>query len=257
MLEIVRMADAILKVDAVRLQAPLMLKVARLEVSAGQRVGVVAPVVFVGRVEGRVRIERIDAEEPGLARLAIAVDELDRLLRAPMRLMQMGRHIVVLRRRLAETAEAGIQMRVAVVVGRSDAARPQDSVVVDALRLDPLHVLVAPFVAALVIMAVLEVVVAVIDALLAAQESAGQVQFADESAVVTGIMQRFGNQPILVMAREGLEAVAVDADRAGVHAGQEAGAAGRANRRLAVGMGEGRRLADETIKIGRIDVRIA
>ena len=67
------MADAILKVDAVRLQAPLMLKVARLEVSAGQRVGVVAPVVFVGRVEGRVRVKRIDAEEPGFIRLAIAV----------------------------------------------------------------------------------------------------------------------------------------------------------------------------------------
>ena len=80
------------------------------------------------------------------------------------------------------------------------------------------------------------------------------MQLADQSAIEAFVMQRLANQSIFVMAREGAEAVAIDADSAGVHAGQKAGAARRADGRLAKGMREGGGFADKAIEIGRVDM---
>ena len=189
--------------------------------------------------------------------LAVALDEFDGFVRAKMRLMQMRRHIVIVARGDTQPAESRGFAGAPIVIDAGDIAPLQDAVRVDALRLQPLHIFVARLVAALVIVAVLEVAVAVVDALFAALEGGGQVQFADESAVVAGLAQTAGQQALGIMRGEAAVAIAIDADGAGVHASQKTGAAGRADWRLAVGMREGGGFTGEAVEIGRADMRIA
>ena len=69
-LEFLGVARAILKVDIGLL--PGAADVRRSPVfKAGARQGfrIVTPVIFIGRVEGRVRVEGVDAQQPGLIRL--------------------------------------------------------------------------------------------------------------------------------------------------------------------------------------------
>ena len=142
-----------------------MFDIAVFKMGPGQRFRIVTSVILPGRVEGRMRVKGIDTEQPGLVGLTVAPDELDRFFRAPMRLMQVRRHVVIFGRRFAESAETGILVRVSIIVQRRNAALLQDAIVIDALSLDPFDVFVAPLVAALVVVAVLEIIVAIVDAL--------------------------------------------------------------------------------------------
>ena len=97
--------------------------------------------------------------------------------------------------------------------------------------------------------AILPIAVAVVGAWLDALRSAGQMQLADQTAVVTRIGECARHQ--LWSLRKVFETVAVNMHRAGIHTGEETGAARRANRALTIGVGEGRTRGDQAIDIGR------
>ena len=105
--------------------------------------------------------------------------------------------------------------------------------------------------------AVLEVAVPVVDAGLATVECTGQVQLADQAAVVAGLGQQARDQVGGDLAVRPGFAVARVVHPAGIHAGQKAGAAGRADRTLTEGVSEGRARGHEPVEIGRADVRVA
>jgi hypothetical protein len=119
-----------------------------------------------------MRVVDVHTQHPGaLARLA---DELDRLLAGPGGLVQVGRDVVLLWRRLHQVAEQ-------VGLDRQHVVR------LDSPGAEPVGVIVAarPVVAGRV--AVLEVAVAVVDAWLAAVGGAGEVELADQPAVVADV----------------------------------------------------------------------
>ena len=213
-----------------------------------QGVHVVAAVVLPGRVEGRMRVIHVYAQQPRLVGRARLADEVDRGFRAPGGLVQLGRGVVLRRRGLHEGAGQVAPVKVV----------QQDRIGIDALRVDPGGVVVLierPVVAGSV--AVLEVAVAVVDARLAPVEGAGQVELADQAAVVSGLGQlpRYqvgGNLAV----RPGV-AVARVVHPAGIHTGQKAGAAGRADGALTEGVSKGRARGHEAVEVGRADVRIA
>ena len=97
--------------------------------------------------------------------------------------------------------------------------------------------------------------VAVIPARLDPTGRAGQMQLAGQATVVAGVGQELRHQ------RRGIGpdviAVHAGADAAGVHARQEAGAAGRADRILTVGVGKGNACADQPVDVGRVGPVIA
>ena len=87
-----------------------------------------------------------------------------------------------------------------------------------------------------------------------ATECAGQMKFARQRAIVAGVSQQrrhqgSGLRPIFI-------AIATSVNAAGVHAGQEAGAAGRANRALAKGAFKGDACGGELVDIWRIQLPI-
>ena len=229
-----------LEVDPGRLQHPLVLQVALTEERARQRFRVVAAVVLPGRIERRVRVVDVHREQPGA--VALLVDEVDRHLGGPGRLVQLRRDVVLLRRRLHQVAER-------VRLDRQDGVR------IDALRPNPVHIVVAarPVVARRV--RVLEGAVPVVGADLAAVGGAGEVQLADEPAVVADVGEATGDQPLAL--GEGRVAVAVERDGARVLAGQERSPARRADRRLAVRAGERRPHRRQSVQVRRAHVRVA
>jgi len=75
------------------------------------------------------------------------------------------------------------------------------------------------------------------------------MQFADQPAGVTGVSQALADQ-----RREGGKCripVAIDVNRAGIHAGEKAGAAWRTDWRLAEGAFEGDAIVDQLVEVGR------
>ncbi len=182
--------------------------------------------VALRRVEGRVRVVGIDAQEPWA--VPVGLDERDRALGAPGRLVQLLRHAV---EALGQLAQHG------------------------AFASDPIGVVVAfrPVVARGV--AVREGGVAVIRPLLDAMKGARQMQLADQAAGVAGI----GHEPRHQrdVRREVGIAVAVHVHGARVHAGEEGGPRRRADRRLAIGVGEGRAALHQRIDRRRRDMRVA
>ena len=105
-------------------------------------------------------------------------------------------------------------------------------------------------------MAVLEEGVAVLNARFLAAAGAGEVEFADEAAFVTGVGETAGKESVSEFGRVEVTAVAVDVDGAGVLTGEEAGPAGGADGGLAEGVGEGGGLLHEGVEAGGVDVGI-
>ena len=170
---------------------------------------IVTVAVALRRIERRMGIVDVHARQPRGVRHALLAHEFDGALRAPGGLVQLRRHPGGIARQLAEHRAA-----IAHPVG-----------VVMALR---------PVVARRV--AVTPVAVAVVRARFDAAVGAGQMQLADQPAVVAGIRQQPGDQRKAV--HETVISVARVVAGAGVGAGQEAGTAGRAYGTLAVGVGE-------------------
>ena len=99
------------------------------------------------------------------------------------------------------------------------------------------------------------VAVAVVAARLGPLVGAGQVQLADQAAVVAGAGQQPGDQR--VAAAVARVAVAGVLAGAGVGAGQEAGAAGRADRALAESVRPGGAVTPQAVEPRRAHVRVA
>lgn len=123
------------------------------------------------------------------------------------------------------------------------------------LLADPVRVIVTtrPIVARRV--TVLEVLVSVIDAGLAPICRAGEVQLTGQATGVTRVGQP-SRQETLLRGKVRV-AIRIDVHRARVLAGEEARATWRANRALAVGVGERHPFGDESIEIRSVDVRIS
>ncbi len=81
------------------------------------------------------------------------------------------------------------------------------------------------------------------------------MEFPHQAAIVADVGQRASDQGD-VLGKIGVT-VAVDVQRTRVLSGQEAGTAGRADRALRVGTGEGDTLGDEPIQVGCADVLVA
>ena len=81
------------------------------------------------------------------------------------------------------------------------------------------------------------------------------MQLARQTAIIADIGQRLGNK------RRGIVPVIVSVDagvkRIGPHPGQKTGPAGRADRRLAVGVREGRARGREPVDVWRADMAVA
>ena len=232
-----------LEVHAGAGEAALGLEIARTKQRAGQRRRIVAAVVLPGRVVGRVRVVGIHGEEPRRVGVTVAGDEVDGALGAPGRLVQLRRDVVMLRRGRHQPAVAR--------------RRVQQLRRIMAFLVQPAGVVVLgqrPVVARRV--AVLEHAVAVVHARFLRRRRAGQVQLAHQPAVVAGVGQRAGDQSLGRLRRNHRVAIARIADPAGIHAGEEAGAAGRADGALAVGVRERHGLPHEAVEIRRANVRI-
>ena len=201
-------AAGVLKVDLAELR--LRRQIALVKPRAGQGIEIEAVQVLPRRVEGLVRIKDIDAHQPRFASV-IGFDEVNGAVAAPGRLMQLGRDVM---RALAHLAEAVAE------------------------RGEPIGIVVAFIPLVFGVVAPMKQAIAVMFwARLDAAEGAGQMKLARERAVVASLSQQRGDQwrgfrPVFV-------AIAAGVDAAGVHAGQEAGAARRADRALAIGAFEG------------------
>jgi len=242
-----------LEIDAGVDEFLLVLEVAILKVRAGEGVGVVAAVVVPGSVEGWVGIERIYAEEPGLVGVAVSTDEFFGFEGAPVGLVEVGWDVVVAFGGFVESAEALDFGSVAVGVG-AEAFHYFGRFA--ALPAHPIGVVVAGVKGTFVGMAVLEVGVAIVDARFLAAAGAGEVEFADEAAFVTGVGETAGKESLGEFGGIEVAAVAVDVDGARVLPGEEAGAAGGADGGLAEGMGEGGGFYHEGVEAGGVDVGI-
>ena len=101
----------------------------------------------------------------------------------------------------------------------------------------------------------LPVGVAVIESRFGAMAGTEEVEFADKAAGVSGVGEQFRNQRWVI--RPGAISVPTVVDSGRVHPGHKAGPARSADRALAVGVGEGGRLADELVDVRGLHVGIA
>ena len=173
-----------------------------------------------------MRVKAVQAEQPRLR--ALLSHEVNRTIRAPGCL-------VVLARNVAELLV--------------------DRVVILALRLKPVDVGVAFGPVVVRVMAPVEDSITVIDAGLDPALGRGQMEFPGESAIVSSVGERLGDE----WGRAVPEVVAVHAavDGRRIHASEESGAAGRADWRLAVSVFEGNAARDKPIDVWRADVLVS
>ena len=188
--QLLRRPGARLEVD--RGQPLLLRQVAVTVGGTGQRLRIVTAAVGERRIERRMRVVDVDAGKP--RPFALLADEANRLVGAPRRLVQLGRHAV---RVLDQLGQGG------------------------AVPADPVGVVVAlrPVVARRV--AVAPVTVAVVHPRLHLTVGAGQMQLADQRAIVADVCQQACDQRIAV--GELRHAVAAGVRGAGIGAGEEAG----------------------------------
>ena len=218
-----------LRLEVDRRQPLLLRQVAGAEQRPRHGRGIEAVAVLLRRVERRVRIVDVHARQPGgIGGALFAGDELDGALGGPGGLVQRRRHAGRVPDQLAEHG-AVLPYPVGVVVAhRPVVAR---------------SVAVAP------------VAVAVGGARLDAPVGAGQVQLADQPAVIAGVGEQPRHQR--EAAHERVVAVARVVAGARIGAGQKAGAARRADRTLAVGVGERGTRAPQLVQARRAHVAVA
>ena len=178
------------------------------------------------RVERRVRVEAVQAEQPWAR--ALFAQEVDGSVGTPGCLVKLARNV----------------------------AQPfVDRIVVLAPRAQPLDIAMpfGPVVAGM--MAPIEYPVPVVHARLDPALRAGEVKLAGQAAVVAGVCERLGDQGRRVVP--GLVPVHAAVHRGRIHAGQEACPAGSADRRLAVGVLERDAARDQTVDVRRADVPVS
>ena len=168
--------------------------------------------------------------------------------------MQVRRNIVIVRSGFEEAPEVS-HLGAGSISFRT--LRSHQFEWVGPLLAQPLGVIVAGRVRTLMGVAVLKIGVAVIDAIFASTARPCQVQLAYQSTVVIGPSQSMTEQSIFKVAREEFVAIAVDPYGARIHAGKKAGPAGRTDRRLAEGVGEGDGLLHKMVQSGGMDMGIS
>ena len=215
------------------LERQLAREIAFPEQRMGQRLRLIALQVLGRRVEGMVRREGIDAQQPRLA--AVGVNERDRLLRRPGRLVQRRRrsgthervHLDVQLRRIdalvAKPVVIGVVLAGAVFGSRIEAPAPSR--------------------------------VAVLAAHLGATGGSGQVELTDQSAMIAGLGEQPAHRHLSRWKRR--IAVSKHSVRRGVAPGHKARPARRAQRVLHIGAGERDAVSAQRIDGRGAHVRIA
>ena len=148
-------------------------------------------------------VEWIDAEHPGLIFSAIFLNKLDCFLGTPVGLVEMWRDVVnILRRFFHAPSSVRILLR--------DCLLYYQRFRINTLCALPVCVFVSERVRFSVVMAVLEVAVSIIYAVFLRIEGTGEMEFTNQSTVVTILRECVRNEAIFIMFGENRIAVACD-----------------------------------------------
>ena len=161
-----------LEIYARRCQFGLEGDIAVLEMGTRQRFWVVSAIIFPRRIKRRVRVKRIDTQHPRLILSAVFLNELYCFFGAPVGLMEVGRDIIAFRGRFFHlSCLVRVFLRYRLLC--------DEGCWVVAVGTLPIGVFVPHRIRFTVVVAILEVAVSVIHALLLCVESTREVEFTD------------------------------------------------------------------------------